>query len=200
MRVMLLETDRHASVDVAKRLAEAGHDVVRCHGDGEPLWPCNGLRDDARCPLEDGVDVIVTVRAHPYPRPMASEDGVSCALRHHIPLVVAGPAVLDPFGPWAVVETSPDTVVAACEEAVRMPLRRHSDAALGEVRRLLEVHGLPSDGATAEAVRDARHVAVRVDPGVRLDQRLGDLIAVRVAQAIRALDGATGTVDVAVTR
>ena len=63
MKVMLLETGPHSADEVARRLLADGHQIVRCHDEDQPTWPCNGLRCDRHCPLDDGIDVVVDVRA-----------------------------------------------------------------------------------------------------------------------------------------
>ena len=201
MRVMLLETDRHAADDAKRRLEEAGHEVVRCHGPGEPAWPCAALRDDQRCPLDDGVDVALTIRAHPYPRPTATEDGVTCALRHHVPLVVAGTSALDPFDEFVTIDAHDGDVVAACEQAVALPLVVHSEAATAEVRRLLAKEGIEApgvDGAAAVATRHGNRVRVEVEVPGGVDRRLADVLAVRVEGAVRAVDRYAAGIDVSV--
>ena len=202
MRVMLLETDRHAADDATRRLEAAGHEIVRCHGPGEPAWPCAALRHDRRCPLDDGVDVALTVRAHPYPRPAATEDGVTCALRHHVPLVVAGTSALDPFDEFVTVDAHGRDVVAACEEAVARPLAPHSEAATAEVRRILareSVRAPGDDEAAAVATRHGGRVRVVVRVPGDIDRRLADVLAVRVEGAVRAVDRYATGIDVSVT-
>ena len=51
------------------------------------------------------------------PGPTPFEDGVSCALRHHVPLVVAGTTALNPFDDWTTVTAGDDDIVEACERA-----------------------------------------------------------------------------------
>ena len=58
--------------------------------DQSPAFPCSALTDDG-CPLRRNiVDVALTVRQRPRSQPAPQEDGVTCALRTHVPLVVAG--------------------------------------------------------------------------------------------------------------
>ena len=118
MRVLVLEGEPGAAGEVERRLRAAGHEVVRCHEPGLPLFPCVGLSDGA-CPLDGPrVDVAVTVRGHVRPSPALTEDGAVCALRAGIPLVMAGRTVLNPFAPWAAADVREADVVEACEAVV----------------------------------------------------------------------------------
>src|SRR5262249_10745817 len=102
MRVMVLESDRHAADDDIAALREAGHEGFGCHDTDVQAFPANGLCDLDTCPLEgrEGIALVLDHRAHPHPRPTPLEDGVSCAVRRHVPLVVSGTAALNPFEPW----------------------------------------------------------------------------------------------------
>jgi hypothetical protein len=119
MKVLLFETDPCASDGAARELEEAGHEVVRCHHRALPAFPCVALQDGGRCPIDGGdIDVALTVRAHPLPCPATLEDGVVCALRHHVPLVVAGNAVFNPFEPWMTAAVGDQDLVEVCERVV----------------------------------------------------------------------------------
>lgn len=122
IRVLLIESDSRAADGVEVTLRGEGHHVERCHPEGQPLFPCRGVIDGG-CPLEE-VDVAVVVRAHPWPRPTASERGVTCALRHGLPLVVAGQLGLNPYEPWAaaMVDGTQD-VVGVCQQVAEEPDR-----------------------------------------------------------------------------
>jgi hypothetical protein len=206
MRVLLLETNPSAADTVAASLSAKGHDVLRCHEIGDAAWPCNGLRD-GRCPLDAcAVDVAVTVRSRPVPRPTPTEDGVTCALRHGVPVVVAGRTVLQPFAPWssAVVEgQDPDEVMAACEQAAHGPLPQLSRAAGVELERLLGLHaanppaGDERSGAHAEVSR-GEHGAVRVE--IHVPPEAPDAVvhtaAVRLAGLVRKHDPRARAVSV----
>jgi hypothetical protein len=119
VRVLVLETNRRAADHAIAELRGAGHQVVRCHEVGLPAFPCNALCNNGVCELDasGGVDIVLDYRAHPLPRPTAYEDGVSCALRHHVPLVVVGTSALNPFDKWTAAIAGDDEIVAACEAA-----------------------------------------------------------------------------------
>lgn len=192
MRILVTETDRHGSDGVASTLAAAGHDVVRCTDTDASAFPCRGLIEGQSCPVDRGVDVVVTARCAPYPRRTAREDGVVCALRRHIPLVVTGGQVENPFADWTTVEVAEgDDLAAACELAAAAPLRRHSEIATAEVVRLV---GDDTAGAVVHR-RDGRCVVSLVLP----ESVGGDVahdVAVRVADVVRAFDPTATNLDV----
>lgn len=118
--ILVTGTEGWAVDHTARALGAAGFTVGTCHDEGSPVFPCRGLGGDGRCPIDDGVDLVVTVRAHPLPQPTRREVGVICGLRAGLPLVVAGSTVLNPFADHAtaVVEgLDGDELVAACERA-----------------------------------------------------------------------------------
>jgi hypothetical protein len=118
LNVMVLQSERGAAYQAALELTQAGHVVLRCHDPGASAFPCRGVEDQSSCPLRSHtVDVAVTVRSRPRSQPAPQEDGVRCALMHHVPLVVAGPTVLDPYEGYEarVLDRTAD-VVGACEE------------------------------------------------------------------------------------
>jgi hypothetical protein len=198
MRIMVLETDRRVADDAVQTLLDAGHEVARCHERDVPAFPCGALCDDGTCPLDEWVDVVLTMRAHPYPRPTPGEDGVVCGIRHHVPLVVGGTSALNPFAEWTAGVADGSDVVAACEAAARRPLPRHGRVATEEARRLVADAGLAVDGVEAVVRREPRRLAVDVSVPADAERRLGDVIAVRVAGALRAVDRYADVIDVRV--
>lgn len=190
MRVLVTETDQYGSDAVAAELTHAGHQVVRCVAEDGPAFPCHGLTEGSSCPVDGVVDVVVTVRNHPYPRRTAREDGVVCALRRHIPLVVTGTQPINPFAEWTTVHAEHD-VVAACEDAAAAPLRRHSEIATAEVVRLL---GDETAGAVAH--RRGKRIVVTLNLPDSVTNEEAHRIAVRVAAAVHGFDPHAANLDV----
>jgi hypothetical protein len=197
MDVLLLDSDGEDCTATEAELAAEGHRVFRCHEPGAPAFPCNGLLPAASCPLEDHpMDVAVVLRQHPWPRPTLLEDGVSCALRHHVPLVVAGATALNPYDRYATrVLDSADDLVGACEEAARAPLARHSAVATEMLRSTLARLGSESD-ARCTVVRsgDGSLTARLFAPGV--DRTAAGKAATRVLGALRAVDHSADRINV----
>lgn len=196
LNVLVLESD-HGAADVARRdLEEAGHNVLRCHEPGHAAFPCNALNGEG-CPLESTpVDVTLDVRLHARTQPTPLEDGVRCAIQQHVPLVVAGPNVLDPFAEFATVSVArEDDLVGAVERAARAPLAEHSEAAARAVREVLDRRELRT---VARIEVHRRHGSLLVDiSGLSgLDQATKDVAAVRIVAALRALDSHARGIDV----
>lgn len=201
MRVLVVESDRRTADKAVTDLQAAGHRVVRCHETDLPAFPCNALCDKGTCPIEtqQGVDVVLDYRARPYPKPTAFEDGVSCSLRHHIPLVVAGTSALNPFDKWTTAIASDDDIVSACERAAALPVERLAAPARAEVRRRL---------ALQPAVAEQSDVVVhrsngRIDAKIFLPDDADDIdgpLAVAVGGVLRVHDQFASSVNVAVER
>ncbi len=201
MLVLVAETDPHRADDAIAELRDAGHDVVRCHEHGLPAFPCNALCEDSSCPLDvaPGVDLVLDYRAHPYPRPTPFEDGVSCAARRHIPIVVAGASVLNPFARWTTAIAGRDSVIEACEHAASAPIESLSDVARAKVRQLLSHDPDVADAADVIVTRRGG----RLEAVIVLPSDAGEVdgsLAVGVAGAIRTRDHWTPQVDVCVRR
>jgi hypothetical protein len=202
MRVMVLESDRHAADEDIAALRETGHEVVRCHEDHMPAFPCNGLCDLDTCPLEggEGIDLVLDHRTHPYPRPTSLEDGVSCAVRRHVPLVVSGASVLNPFESWTTaVKGAGDDIVATCAAAATAPLERLAEPARLEVRRRLaaEPDVAAASDVTVRRTRSRLNVTVSI-PDVAPD--IDDQLAVAVTGVVRRHDRFTPQIDVVIER
>jgi hypothetical protein len=120
LNVLVVGTDDWAIEQTAASLQDAGHEPQRCHDPGAPAFPCNALRPGRRCPLDTGVDLVVTSRARPLSAPALSEMGVTCALHAGLPLVVTGIADRRPFRDLAARNVSEQgNVTTAAEDVVR---------------------------------------------------------------------------------
>jgi hypothetical protein len=197
LNVLVLESERGAADDTIRDLEAAGHSVVRCHEGGVPAFPCAGLTS-GQCPLEAGaVDVAVTVRRRPRSQPAPQEDGVSCALRAHVPLVVAGATALNPFDDFAtVIVDGTDAVVDACERAAVAELYPHCETATRALIGVFETHDVRDVMArvVVRRVRGGLRVVVRSDRP--LEHRVQSVAAVRMIAALRAIDHDARGIDV----
>lgn len=130
MDVMLIENRPNAGDRTAAALEAAGHRVHRCHDPAQTAtFPCSGALDPDECPLSHDVEVAMLVRHGISPRPTALENGVNCALRHGIPIVEDGSAMLDPYEPWIAGRTDGDP-----EQACRDAINRAREPFLAELR------------------------------------------------------------------
>jgi hypothetical protein len=200
MRVLILESDPHTGHGAVVELQAAGHTVLRCHGPDMPAFPCSALFDGGSCPLDgEPVDVVFDHRAHIYTHPTPYEDGVTCALRRHIPLVTSGLSVFSPFEPWTVAYVGDEGVVAACEAAIAAPIDRLARPAREALQQTLATAGSPTDGADVEVHRQGGrlHATVTI-PADSAEVEGG--VAVKIAGVIRAADRHATKVDVTVKR
>ena len=117
LAVLVVGTDDWAIEQSAAALQAAGHEPLRCHDPGAPAFPCNALLPGRRCPLDIGVDAVVTSRARPVSAPTVTEMGVTCALHAGVPLVVTGISDRGPFNGLATrVVTEQGHVAAAVQD------------------------------------------------------------------------------------
>ncbi|MCC5953459.1 MAG: hypothetical protein JJU45_15315 [Acidimicrobiia bacterium] len=197
MRVLVVSDELHADRGVAQQLEGAGHEIVRCHDADAPAFPCAGMPGGSGCPIDGGrVDVALNVRQLSEP-PTVAEDGVRCALRNHVPLVVAGTAGQAPWAGMAtVVEPDTERLAAAVEEAEMAPLRRHSEAASRELRVAMERLGVEQAGGEVVVRRRDGGLQAQLRPVSVLTPRQAHAVGVRVAAALRAVDDQSIGVDV----
>jgi hypothetical protein len=197
LNVLVLESDAGAATIARHELEGAGHTVRRCHEPGCASFPCNALRDDRSCPLAgQRIDVALDVRLRSRPEPTAREDGVACAIRERVPLVVAGPAVFNPFADYAteICEDSLD-VVAACERAASMRLARHSAVAHDALTATLERRSAETDACVSVYRREGA-LFVSVAAADELDRATKNMVAVRIVAALRGIDRYARGIDV----
>lgn len=195
MRILVTETHAEAALPATRQLVEAGHEVVRCRADDGPAFPCAGL-EPGGCPVEGGIDVALTVRTGPPEQPTAREDGAVCALRRHVPLVVAGPAGPNPFEGWSTVAVDERDLVAACEAAAASDISRLSDAARAEASRFLAKRGHDVEGVEVHTRRSAHELKVELMLPDSLTGPESDAVAVSVADAVRAIEPTIPVIDV----
>jgi hypothetical protein len=118
MKVLVTATRGWLAEHVAADLTAAGDQVLFCHQPGASWFPCVGLQGGP-CPLDLGVEVAVAIREHAARQPTGNESEMSCALRHDLPVVVAGRTALHPFeGFAAVVLDGLDGITEACARAI----------------------------------------------------------------------------------
>lgn len=195
MHVLVMESSPGAAQVTIGDLERAGHQVHRCHETGDRPFPCLGLASGS-CPLESQpIDVVVTVRDRPRVQPSPIEDGVVCALRRRLPVVVSGQSLMNPFESLGAVASDGD-VVAACETVARGPQAGHSERAQAILDEFFELHGYPEGSGEATVRRsDGRlEVRVRVDPSV--PQPIRRMAAVRITGGLRIYDPFAAGIDI----
>lgn len=199
LNVLVVEDDEGASDEAIRELTGAGHAVVRCHDPGAPAFPCRGLIDPPTCPLRsDAIDVALTVRAGVSTRPAPTEDGARCALMSHVPLVVAGPSVFDPYaGLETVVLNRTYDVVESCERAAAAELVEHGSRAEAAVTA-----GLPEGSdcvPTVTVTRRSGGLRVHVAGLEALTAQERQAAVVRTLTTLHVFDRSARTVDIVVS-
>jgi hypothetical protein len=197
MKVLVLESELGAASTAIAELEAAGHEVKRCHEPGARPFPCVGL-DPGTCPLEaEAIDVAVTVRGKIDSRPSPYEDGITCALRRRIPVVVAGLTAINPFAPFDAVAASSADVVEACEQAATGARLEHEAVATAALDQTLRAAALPVSSARASVVSDGGALRVTLFVPPESTKGVRDMAVVRVAGALRAFDRNAAQIDIA---
>ncbi len=197
LNIMVLESDRGAADKAVQDLTDAGHVVLRCHEPDAPAFPCRGLEDQSACPLRShAIDVALTVRSRPRAQPAPHEDGVRCALMHRVPLVVAGPAVLDPYDEYEMrVLDRGDDVVGAIEEVAASELPRHTRIAT-EALAASRTPNAALAGARASVTRRRGSLLASVSGLDSLTPHQRDAAIVRMLAKLREYDSSARGIDV----
>ena len=193
--VLLIESQPGDGAVQTERLQAAGHRVHCCftpadHGEHAapgrvPLrerYLCLGVTDHS-CPLERGIDVALLVRGRVKTEPTAREAGATCALRAGVPLVEAGPEMLDPFAAW-LTACAGDDIVMACEETAELGFQPLRDEIMLRISRVLAGAGIDRNDVDVLFDFASTRLTVRLrGPAVggSVEQALG----VRVLDALR---------------
>jgi hypothetical protein len=195
MEVLVLESEPAAADAAIEALDAAGHTVVRCHDPGAGPFPCRGL-DPGQCPLEHRpVRVVLDVRGRTSPRATALEDGVTCALRRRLPVVVAGKTAINPFAAFSVADAAGNDVVEACERAATGAQGDHQAVADRALAVTLENSGSEQTGESRVLrTADGLQVTLFVPPETARGTR--DMAAVRVVGALRDFDRHARRIDI----
>lgn len=194
MRVLVLESEPGLADEVIDELETSGHLVARCHDADRPPFPCRGMQPGQKCPLDEAptqVAVALDGQLSPGADPPTGHDGARCALRRSVPLVVAGPraATLVPWASKTCQTFHPGVVVSAIEEVGDAPLARHGTAATEALCSVLEIHGLPTEDASAEVTQTDDGLRITLKPGLPdLEQRVREVASIRALAKVRELD------------
>jgi hypothetical protein len=198
MRVLVLESEPGAADAAVAALERNGHAVARCHDPGDLAFPCRAIDDLSRCPLNrTPIDVAVTIRGEERWTTSELEDGVACAIRARVPLVIGGAVAANPYRRWATLTMHDEDIVAACTRAASARLGEHSEVATLVLRQTLERHNAhdPDDSYARVVRRDAR-LRVRLHLAPAVSSRVTEIAATRVVAALRRLDPLARGIDI----
>lgn len=187
MDVLVVESQPEAASIAILQLEARGHQVHRCHDPETEAFPCLGL-STGHCPIEhEAIDVVLTVRGQSHAQPTPLEDGVTCALRRRVPVVVAGQTSPNPFEQYGATTAQFD-VVGACERAAEGEQRNHEVVAVLVLNSTLKQRGLPTGAASARVVRSGSGLRVTLFVPSETPKAVRDIAVVRVAGELRAFD------------
>lgn len=196
MQILMTEIVTDRARTAVSLLEARGHEIVTC-GDGtDRLVACAALRGDP-CPLEThSVDVALHVDREDAAS--LADEGVLCALRRFVPLVVAtddpgSPG--EPFGRWATAVCDLDDLDATLAAAAAAPLPAHGVAAEKAANMVLASAGCAKSW-TAVVRRDGRRLVVQLTSDVPVHAELCGRSAVRAEGALRLIDAVSHTIDV----
>jgi len=198
MEVLVVESEPRAADVMIGQLEALGHQVRRCHEPDaeEQSFPCVGL-ESGHCPLEeDEIDVVLTVRGHSHLSPTPLEDGITCALRRKVPIVIAGRTDPNPFERFGVAVAEGD-VAGVCEQVASDDRDDYGAVARKALEWTLSFRGLTLDGADVAVKRIGRGVKVVLHLPTGASKRVCSMAAVRVSGALRAFDPHAAFIDVA---
>jgi hypothetical protein len=196
METLVLETEPRSATSIATDLVARGHRVWRCHEPDAGAFPCRALAGVGQCPLDaPGIDVAVTVRASHRAEPSPYEDGVGCALRARVPVVVVTSAPQSPYDELAADIVERD-VVDACERALRRPSAVHSSIATVALRAALRRRAGIDSRASGRVHRSRDGLDVRLEGLTGLDTRTRGVVVAEVMAAVRAYDRDAPIIDV----
>ena len=197
MELLVPDESYAPAARVAEDLRRVGHVVHTCHRPTDLGWACTALRGHP-CPIERApIDAVVVVRRGPG-RPTLPEDGARCGLRHHIPLVIAGPIGDVPFEDRAALSCDLDDVGVAVEILARRPLPDHTAAAGAELTRVLTMHGLDAGASSCAVYRRSGRLLVEVRTGIPLPPEVARVVAIRIPACLRKVDQWAFGIDLSV--
>ena len=199
MRVLVVGSVPVSAQSATDELEAAGHEVLRCHEEAGPAFPCAALAEGRRCPLEgEPIDVVLDVHDARTMAPSAYEDGVACAIRQHVPVVVVADGK-HPYERWSTRHVSSEAdVVWTCEAAAGSPLPEHSELASRVAVESLERAGIPPRGASATVHRERGSLKVMLSLPPAHPEGLEQMVVARVITALRRHDRAARGVDVTI--
>ncbi|MGK2958157.1 MAG: hypothetical protein ACSLFB_07115 [Acidimicrobiales bacterium] len=202
MKVLMVENNSESAHSVAELLKSSGHSVYSCHDASAigGLGACVALQYQ-QCPMNLApMDLFLDVRSpdgtHSGIEALLMEEGVLCAARRKIPVVIAGEIDNQPFKRWAAIEHPGLPSVAALEDVASAPLPDHSAVATAALRSILRAHGITVDKAEAEVRRRDGGILLHIDFSPSTDASAAQAVAIKVGQAVRQIDPWAPSLDI----
>jgi hypothetical protein len=197
MDILVTESSAGDARMAAEQLEAAGHHVHRCHDASAATFPCAGLTSE--CPIAaNPIDLVLTVRGHVRTTPSPTEDGVTCGLRHRIPVAVAGRTVMNPFEAFGAESVESEDLVAACERVAASRRPAHEEVANAVMRDTLRIEGHAVEPSEVAVQRVDGRLRVRVLVPDEVPERAREIVAVRVVGRLREFDPHAAGIDIGV--
>jgi hypothetical protein len=204
MDVLVPDRSTRAGREVAGALEDGGHRVHACV-QHEGALPCAVLAGRP-CPLDEApIDVAVDVGTGRRDVGDGDADGGTfgngalCALRRHIPLVLAGDTDEHPLAPWAAARAGRD-VRATVAAVMGRPLPGQTAAARRALLHELRHQGTDSDSAAVEVFRRPGRLLVELRTDTSISRTQAERLATHIARAVRVYDHWAPKLDVTVRR
>jgi hypothetical protein len=194
MFVLIPQTDTPGAHIAAARLRGQGDTVATCYGDANGEW-CAAV-SGGRCPLDDGVDMVVVVRPEISAERLPREEAALCGAARGIPVVIAGASGGHPYAAIATADDETSDVTAVVGTVAALPLVWHSTVATGALRTSLIASGVDPAGAWVDVHRRNGGLVVHLNLLAPGDRRSLGVAAVRVLAAMRDVDPWAKTIDV----
>ncbi len=188
MRIAMLQSDPRAGARAQALLENAGHEVLHCTDPAGYPFPCRGVTGDS-CPLDAGAVVAVSASGSVPPEPQAGDVGLICAMRRHLPVLVAAPEDAVWSGSRLGLVAAGD-LVASVERAASAVLPVHTKDVLDEARRMA------GESATASVTRSIGGLRIDIELPEDVEDSVAQAIAVRALGAVRRIDPWAATIDV----
>ncbi|HEY5155310.1 MAG TPA: hypothetical protein VIJ47_11285 [Acidimicrobiales bacterium] len=199
MRVLVVERKAGLGDGVTAQLDASGHEVVRCHEPGTPAFPCNAIVDGEVCPLDHhAVDVAMAVRGDEGGPTTEDEDGVRCAIRRNVPVVLVGNRDGASYAGWTKSEARETDVdlMDKTAEAAKAGFDRHAAAARETLGQVLDTHDIVSSSVDVEIHRTGNRLRCVLHVDALVDPMVAQMAAVRVVVALRTLEQELDVIDV----
>lgn len=203
----MVEQDTEPASRLAQRLVEAGHSVHVCHDEGvcADSGVCVAVQGHpcplTLAPMDLFLDVVSPVPGTPGVdrsgvEVLLKEEGILCAKRHMIPIVLVGATEAHPFGRFATTQRPDLPRVGDLEAVASSPLPDHSTVAIAALRSALRGRGIGAERAEAEVRRRNGGLVLHIDVGAPAAHDTAQAIAIRVGQAVRAMDPWASSLDI----
>ena len=199
MKVVLAGSAGPVDDPVIAALREGGAEITSCHHPDDGTM-CTMVAGHA-CPMDAHAEVAVVPLLAAGAAPHQA-DGVGCAVRSSVPVVVVGRGAPGPFGAIAAaVADGPDDVVAVCRTAIDGATMAHTRVAQDALDARTDSLGIDPEAASALVAsvrRNETGLRLEIRTNGKLEPRTGERLGLQVLAAVRAFDPRAKGVSLAV--